>query len=211
MLDWAQTFLTPVEQVQVGIEAATQDVSTGDIPPFVNDLQAWSYNQGLAFITSLESEGGLEAIDRAFEHPPTSTEQVIHPERYPNDAPTAVDVPDRSAMLGDDWTDLDVMTIGEEWLQLALNLQLDGSQSSQAATGWDGGTYRAWTDGDQVAVELSTVWDTERDASEFATAMTAWLDDGQDLGVVVGPDGTGVRVLFASDDATLQALQAAVI
>jgi hypothetical protein len=209
MLDWALTYLTPEEQVQVGIEAATQDTSIGDIPPFVNNLQAWSYNQGLAFITELAARGGVDAIDRALEHPPVSTEQINHPERFPNDAPTPIDIPDLSGELGDGWTDLDVMTIGEEWLQLALALRLDGTQSSQAAAGWDGGTYRAWTDGDEVAVVLSTVWDSEADASQFATAMNSWLDQGEDLGAVVGPGGASVQVLFASDQATLQALEAA--
>lgn len=209
MLKWAQTFLTPEEQVQVGIEAATQDVSTGDVPPFVNDLLAWSYNQGLQFVTTIEVDGGLEAIDAAFADPPTSTEQIIHPERYPNDAPTPVDVPDLGPALGQGWEDLDVMTVGEEWLQLALGLRQDRTQSSQAAAGWDGGTYRAWTDGEQVAVVLSTVWDSEQDASEFATAMISWLDEGGDIGAVVGPDGTSVKVLFASDEATLQALRTA--
>jgi hypothetical protein len=49
---------------------------------------------------------------------------------------------------------------------------------------------------------LSTSWDSKADASEFADAMNAWLGQGEDLGVVVGPDATSVEVLFASDAAT---------
>jgi hypothetical protein len=101
------------------------------------------------------------------------------------------------------------MTVGEAWLKLALGLRLGASEAAAAAAGWDGGTYRAWTDGERAAVVLSTVWDSERDASEFATAMTAWLDEGEDAGIVVGPDGTSVDVLFASDAATLNALNLA--
>jgi len=209
MLRWAQTYLTPEEQVEVGVEAALQDISTGDIPPFVLRLQAWSYDEGLRFITALSAAGGADAIDEAFGDPPVSTEQIIHPERYPNDAPTPVDVPDLSDELGQGWEDLDVMTIGEEWLQIAFGLRLDASQAAQASAGWDGGTYRAFTDGEDAAVVLTTVWDSEDDASEFATAMISWLDAGEDVGVVVGPDGTSVQVLFASDKATLGTLEAA--
>ena len=126
-----------------------------------------------------------------------------------NDAPTPVDVPDLSGALGEGWEDLDVMTIGEEWLQIAFGLRLDASQAAQASAGWDGGTYRAFTDGEDAAVVLTTVWDSEDDASEFATAMISWLDAGEDVGVVVGPDGTSVQVLFASDKATLGTLEAA--
>lgn len=210
MLRWARTYLSAEEQVQAGIEAAAQDVSTEGIPEFVLQLQMWSYDQGLRFISSLESRGGLDAVDGAFRTLPTSTEQIIHPERYPNDVPTPVDVPDLSAELGGGWNDLDVMTVGEEWLKIALGLRLDGSEASAAAAGWDGGMYRAWSNGDQVAVVLSTVWDTETDADAFASAMDDWIDRGGGHGLVSEPRGRGVTVLFGSDDGTLQRLRAAV-
>jgi hypothetical protein len=210
MLRWARTFLTLPEQVQVGIEAAAQDTSTEGVPPFVAQLQAWPYDQGMRFIGALEARGGLDAVDEAFVDLPTSTEQIIHPERYPNDAPTPVDVPDMSTELGPGWEDLDVMSIGEAWLQIALGLRLDGSQAGAAAAGWDGGTYRAWSNGSDTAVELSTVWDTARDTEEFAASMTEWIDQGNGVAQVLEPDGEAVTVLFASDPATLDVLGTAI-
>jgi hypothetical protein len=209
MLRWAQTFLTAAEQVQVGLEAATQDTSTEGIPAFVTRLQAWPYEQGMRFISALDSRGGLDAVDEAFQELPASTEQIIHPERYPNDAPTPVDVPDLSDALGEGWKDLDVMAVGEAWLQVALGLRLDGSDAGAAAAGWDGGTYRAWSDGMNAAVVLSTVWDSSGDAQGFTDAMTDWIDDGDEHATVLGPDGSWVTVLFATDAATLQTLEAA--
>ncbi len=209
MFRWAQTFLTAAEQVQVGIEAATQDATAEGVPPFVARLQAWPYDQGMRFISALDSRGGLDEVNQAFRDLPVSTEQIIHPERYPNDAPTSVDVPDLSAALGPGWGDLDVMTIGEEWLQTALGLRLDGSEASAAAAGWDGGTYRAWSDGTHTAVVLSTVWDSEKDAEEFATSMADWIDQGDRAATVLEPVGGTVTVLFATDTATLQTLEAA--
>jgi hypothetical protein len=209
MLRWARSFLTVAEQVQVGVEAAAQDTSTEGVPPFVARLQAWPYDQGMRFIGALEARGGLDAVDEAFVDLPTSTEQIIHPERYPNDAPTPVDVPDLSAELGPGWKDLDVMSIGEAWLQIALGLRLDGSEAGAAAAGWDGGTYRAWSNETDTAVELSTVWDTARDAEEFADSMNEWIDQGDGPASVLGPDGNAVTVLFASDPTTLEELQSA--
>lgn len=208
MLRWARTFLTAAEQVQVGIEAAAQDTTAEGVPPFVAQLQAWPYDQGMRFVSALDSRGGLPEVDRAFRDLPASTEQIIHPERYPNDAPTPVDVPDLSSALGPGWKDLDVMTIGEEWIQIALGLRLDGSEANAAAAGWDGGTYRAWSNGTGVAVVLSTVWDTATDAEEFATAMTDWIDQGDRAATVLEPAGRSVTVLFASDAPTLQRLEA---
>jgi hypothetical protein len=163
----------------------------------------------MRFISALEARGGLDAVDEAFVDLPTSTEQIIHPERYPNDAPTPVDVQDLSSELGPGWEDLDAMAIGEAWLQTALGLRLDGSQASVAAAGWDGGTYRAWSDGTDTAVELSTVWDTSRDAEEFAASMNEWIDQGGGSAQVLEPDGKAVTVLFANDQGTLDALETA--
>ncbi|MGA9160810.1 MAG: hypothetical protein WB297_08115 [Actinomycetota bacterium] len=209
MFRWAQTFLTAAEQVQVGIEAATQDTTAEGVPPFVARLQAWPYDEGLRFISALDSRGGLDEVNQAFRDLPASTEQIIHPERYPNDAPTPVDVADLSSALGAGWHDLDVMTIGEEWLQTALGLRLDGSTASAAAAGWDGGTYRAWSDGTNTGVVLSTVWDSSNDAEEFASAMTDWIDQGDGIATVLDPIGSSVTVLFATDAPTLQTLEAA--
>ena len=47
--------------------------------------------------------------------------------------------------------------------------------------GWDGGLYRAFTDGDDAAVVLATAWDLEVDADAFEQAAREWLAaDGGD-------------------------------
>jgi hypothetical protein len=209
MLRWAQSFLTPAEQLEVGVEAAAQEPPAGDIPPFISAVQEWPYIDGMEFVTQLESQGGVEAIDAAFESPPVSTEQIMHPERYPNDLPVPVDVPDLASELGEGWADLDVQGVGESWLNLALGLYLDGDEAAAAAAGWDGGIYRAWSLGDDVAVVLSTAWDSEADAEEFAAAMASWIDASGRPATVLPVEGSSVRVLFGSDADSLALLEAA--
>jgi hypothetical protein len=207
MILYAQRFLTLDEQLQLGLQAAP---STAGIPPFVMQLQTWPYTAGLSFIQAMDRRGGTEAIDRAMERFPVSTEQVIHPERYPNDAPTAVNVEDLSQKLGPGWTDLDVMGVGEAFLSIMLGLRLPPVTAEAAAAGWDGGTYRAWSDSEHVAIVLSTVWDQPRDAAEFASATRQWLGSrGGRSASVLPVEGQRVRVLFASDAATLVSLEAA--
>ena len=105
------------------------------VPPFVMDLQLWPYDAGIAFIRHLDEAGGTAQVDDALTTFPVSTEQILHPERWPNDVPQPVDVPDLGPALGDGWRDLDVMTVGEAWLQLMLALRLD---ADDAARGGDG-------------------------------------------------------------------------
>ncbi len=209
MYRWAQTFLSLDEQVQVGTEAAAQQPPPSDIPAFIDASQLWPYTAGLQFIATLEQEGGNDAVDAAFRDPPVSTEQVIHPERYPNDVPTPVDVSDLADALGPGWDDLDVQGVGEMWLDQALRLRLGDAEAAEAADGWDGGIYRAWSDDQRVAVVLATVWDSEADAQEFAAAAERWIDGSGQSATVLPVEGSGVRILFASDAETLATLEAA--
>jgi len=207
MLVYAQRYLTIEEQLEIGLQAPP---STEGIPEFILAMQSWPYTAGLLFVQALQARGGIEAVNRAFTHLPMSTEQIIHPERYPNDVPRPVDVPDLAPELGGGWTDLDVMGLGEAFLSIMLGLELDRTTADAAAAGWDGGIYRAWANGDRVAVVLSTVWDRPEDASEFAAAMTEYIGDRDGVSAMVTPvDGERVQVLFASDATTLDALRSA--
>ncbi len=177
------------------------------VPPFILQLQAWPYT-GHAFIGALEQRGGLDAIDEALRTLPTSTEQVLHPERYPSDQPTPVNVADLSKSLGDGWGDLDVMEIGEVWLVAMLSLGLDDDDLVRGATaGWDGGLYRSWTDGEDAAVLLSTVWDTPADAAQFADAVRSWMGSMGRAGFVHDPTGVRVTAGFATSKQALTSLE----
>jgi hypothetical protein len=85
-----------------------------------------------------------------------------------------------------------------------LGLRLSDALAEDAAAGWDGGLYRAWTDGDRVAVVLKTVWDTRADAQAFADALADWLDGEHAL--VNAPAGRTVQAAFATDEGTLREL-----
>ena len=178
------------------------------VPPFVEALEIWPYTQGLAFVTRLALDGGTAAVDAAFRDPPTTTEQVMHPDRYPSDVPSPVEVPDLSADLGPGWGDLDAMDVGEEWLDAMLRLRLDGSVADDAAAGWDGGVYRAWTNGTDVAVVMDTAWDSAQDASAFASAAHDWIAKGDGPGSV-STDGDHVTLSFATDQSVLARIDAA--
>jgi hypothetical protein len=203
---WLQRNLGPEELVQFQEEASSFSPPPASVPPFLLSLQISPYIQGPAFVESLLTRGGLGAVNRAFRDPPDSTEQVLHPDRYPEDEPQEVDVADLSEDLGDGWDDLDVYQVGELWLRLLLEIRLDRSSAQEAAAGWDGGEYRAWARGDRVALLLDTVWDGENEAGEFARGMQNWLGGAP---AEVTQRGTTVTVLFGSDATALRALQEA--
>ena len=182
---------------------------TSGVPPMITELQAYPYTDGQRFVDAIADEGGTDAVDEALRSFPTTTEQVLHPAKYPDEQPQDLDVPDFAPTFGEDWEDLDVMVVGELWLRVLLGLRLGEASASTAAAGWDGGIYRAWSDGDDVAVALVTAWDTPAEASAFADALRGWVRDGDGRGVVLDADGDRVVAGFASSEDLIGPLAAA--
>jgi hypothetical protein len=165
------------------------------VPPFIDALELWPYLDGERFVATLAAGGGTGAVDAAFRRFPASTEQVIHADRFPSDRPRSVSIPDLTPELGPGWGDLDAMTVGEEWLRAMLGLRLDEQRAADAAAGWDGGGYRAFSDGRHVLVVLRTAWDDPSEAQGFADALHSW-SGGSPL-VRVEVDGSTVTATFA--------------
>jgi len=59
------------------------------------------YNDGPTFVSQIYSEAGSwDAVNDVYDNPPTSTEQVIHPEKYPDEGPLNITFTDSSS---DEW------------------------------------------------------------------------------------------------------------
>ena len=78
------------------------------------------YETGLAFVEHLYNEGGWNAIAAAYDDPPITTEQVIHPESYPSELPIDVLAPDYTSILGADWREMTRNVMGEWYIYLIL-------------------------------------------------------------------------------------------
>ncbi|HEV8421167.1 MAG TPA: hypothetical protein VGR13_07425 [Actinomycetota bacterium] len=206
-VQWARTILSNDEIQEIQREAARIPPPPGSVPKFVQDVFGFPYDAGQSFVQAILARGGFDALNEALRHPPVSTEQVLHPARYPKDVPQDVRAPDVSGELGKGWKAIDSSDVGEGFLRDMLRLDLPSSEAQRAAAGWDGGQYRAFGQGAHTAVLLVTVWDTERDAREFSQTMERWVND-RPANIV--RDGASVTVLFATDEATLEALQEAV-
>jgi hypothetical protein len=191
----------PIQEVGSIREDGTQEV-----PPFIVDLQAYPYTTGQRFADTLSDANGPSAIDDALETFPTTTEQVMHPTKFPHEVGESLDVPDFAPTFGEGWRDLDVMVVGELWLKILLHLRLDDVVAAPAAAGWNGGIYRAWTDGDDVAVIMSTIWDTPKDAQEFSETLERWMSRGTLPGHVLDADGTTVHAGFGSREPLMGAV-----
>jgi hypothetical protein len=153
-------------------------------PPYIAADLGFPYEKGLAFIEHLYEQNGFTAVDGAYQNNPRSTEQILHPEKYPNDEPLVVTLPDLTSVLGEGWTLYDQNVMGEWYTFLILNkgfeeaTRVSEDTASEAAEGWGGDAYAFYQNASSNAAVfvMDTLWDTDADAEEFAAAFKTYAD-----------------------------------
>ncbi len=177
MFLYRQQFLTTKEQADMDRQADGQTSSRLDAAPaVVRKSLLFPYDRGAIFVNQLLQRGGTAELDRAYRNPPTSTEQIIHPQRFiTRDDPQAVTLPDIGKALGGGWRSVDAGGFGELDMQILADQYLAEDDARSAAEGWDGGRYQAFEQSGKMLVALSTAWDSGTEATEAAESLAEWL------------------------------------
>ncbi len=173
---WLRTFAT-AEDVQ-DLQEYSRSLQTPVFhaaPPFLQRDLLFPYLQGLNFVTDLYIEGSWPGVDAAYAQPPSTTEHILHPERYPAAAPSSPELPqDLAHAMGDSWREVSRGTLGEWTLRLTLETHLP--DASEACQGWGGDRYIVLTDdaSGRSALVVLIHWDRFTDAQEFFSAFQAY-------------------------------------
>jgi hypothetical protein len=118
-------------------------------------------------------------VDEVYRNPPLSTEQILHPRRYPDDVPIVLELPALDGVLPSEWREIERSTLGEWQLNMMLSQFLPSVTVDRAVDGWGGDSYIAiWDDAlDRSAIVLVTAWDTNSDATHFYNAMREYGEE----------------------------------
>ena len=217
-----------VEQVQVLTAALTGEVDVAALPYHLQREVAFPYLEGMEFACSLHARGGWGAVDQAYRAVPTTSAQVLFPDRYLA-REGAVDPRDPGA-AGPSWRPTPTKSLGAAQLQWLF--EAPGGDPERGlddplgrAASWAGGELRVWADGDRTALGVALVqraggrplcaslasWY----AAAFPDARAVERREGEELAfdgarqdAVVRCAGTEVRLGIAPDLATARALAA---
>jgi len=176
-------------------------------PPLLRRSLLAPYVLGFRFLMrgdlhGLSGGAWKQDLNHAFQDPPASSEQILHPEKYWDtaayDAPQRLALPDQSASPGEGWSLARSGTLGE--LSLALLVGSQGPElgtpdvgapeqwTNAAASGLAGDGYQLYTNGTESLTLLATLWDTPSDAAEFRDALErlpSWSVLTRDRAVVI--------------------------
>lgn len=160
-----------------------------EAPPLIRESLLFPYVGGLSFVQQVWRDAGTREPPLGADLP-TSTEQVLHPERFVDDR----DAPRTLGYVEEPpagWSEVHQDGLGEFEVRHFLGTFLaDSSRARSAARGWDADRYRLLREegGEREVLVWVSAWDDAEEASAFADAAadafrTRYGDDAR----VAGP------------------------
>jgi hypothetical protein len=211
---WAQRYLSKNAQGSLGAELSGS--GPDDTPSYLRQSLIFPYTKGLDFtFERYRTTRSFAGVDAAWRRPPTSTEEILHPERYAEGqewhAPALPDVAAAASC-----TQLRTGSLGEFDMQELLAEHLNERDAGRAADEWAGdafsfvrcgtvaGLVDRWTTDDDVGAGR-LIAGLKRWAQAWAAGRPADAD-----GFFAGRGGAGrvrrvggdVELVLAGDQAT---------
>ncbi len=158
-------------------------------PLYLRASLIFPYNHGLKFQQAVVQKLGNAGFSQVFRQPPSSTQQVLHPEKYFDRVePVNVAVPDTPK----GWKKIHESTVGELEHSILLEQYLSKQDADALAPAWKGGTLALAENkaGKQTAMLYASDWDSAENAKRFFEAYRRVLT------------GKWKQVKFASEGAS---------
>jgi len=184
--EWFANFATAQDALEIQEFYSNYESPVYDsAPAFLKEDFLFPYTYGQSFVEKLYAEGGWRAVDQAYRDLPVTTEQIIHPEKYPDDIPLQVPIEDLTGLLGDGWEEIDRGVMGEWYTYLILALgedpssRIDEDDAKEASAGWDGDTYLVYSNSaaGETAMVLAMQWETDEDVDQFFEAFLSYASN----------------------------------
>jgi hypothetical protein len=201
------------------VSLAEQNTTLSQLDPSLMDDEAGArpigaeaadgaYAVGYRFaLATWNAGGGWRALEESFVHPPSSTEQLLHPEKDGRDLPRDVSLPGLPTLLRSARVVLDT-SVGEYLVYVELLPEARSpDEAFLAASGWDGDRLRViqLPDGNYAA-EWRLLWDRAVDAAQVTSVLGRWTTASPRTRVF--RKGARVDVVYAESEAVGAALKA---
>ena len=158
----------------VDLNALVRGEKLDDAPAIIRVTLIAPYLRGLQFVAAVQGRGGWPAVNNAHRRAPSTTEQVLHPEKYFAREPgEAIQIPDNEAVLAAGFKRIEEDTLGELELSVYLGQPLPSGTDDEAAAGWGGDSLAVYARGQDVAVIWWTTWDSDTEAEQAYGAARA--------------------------------------
>ncbi len=146
-------------------------------PPLLLETFIFRYRDGVRFVEAVRRRDGQAGVNKLFQNPPASSEQVLHPEKYfAGEQPRPAKIDERMlAALG--WRHITSTPLGEIGIRGVLLAGASAKDAVRSAAGWGGDTAYLFEsrEAGKTLFAWQTAWDTDADADEFFGAYNTLL------------------------------------
>jgi hypothetical protein len=161
-------------------------------PAYLRDSLLFPYQHGAEFAMAVFANGGTDALNTAFEHPPVSTKQILHPGKFLHDRQDPEKIELKKLDVAG-WRLIGSNVAGEFGLRTLFAQHFGVLEAQRLAAGWNGDRYQVYERGTNgpTALVWTTAWETEQAAADFAEAYRRMAEK---RGVVAKVEQTATRV-----------------
>jgi hypothetical protein len=163
--------LSPADQDAAKRQEGGDSKPPAHVPRVVLELIGFPYAIGPSFVRAVVDQGGIPALNRAYLHPPRSSEQLLAPQEYfLHDNPAHVAVPHADASA------IDHGDLGVIGLALMLEHGIGSASLQGVLTGWSGDQYVVWRTGARSwCLRDTVVMDDATAAARLDDAISQWV------------------------------------
>lgn len=137
------------------------------------------YLYGTSFFQYFRRHNDWSRAGAFYRDPPSSMEQVMHPEKYfdRRDDPILVTFPTPKSEFLKHWKLVDSNVLGELGMLIVLQQFLNDDNARIASEGWGGDRYQVYEDeAGRLLLLLFTTWDTQEDTIQFFNSYRVLMD-----------------------------------
>ncbi|MBI3667011.1 MAG: hypothetical protein HY236_12460 [Acidobacteria bacterium] len=154
--------------IEASGQTAKQFPVFGAAPLYMQETLMFPYTAGMLFQQAVVDKLGRAAFVEVFRRPPASSQQVLHPERYfENAAPTKPALP--SLRLPGGYKKLLEGTLGELDHQILLQQYAGQEEARRLGPAWRGSRYALWENGREKrsVLHYAVEWTGEAEAARY--------------------------------------------
>ena len=190
-------------------------------PHYLREMLVFPYIKGQLFCDAIYARGGFQALTDVYKHPPASTAQILHPEKYfaeSREDPIPITFPNpvfrgRQPLVNN--------VLGEMSTRLLFEQDIDPDTAETDAAAWRGDRYIVFDQGKTLV--WKSIWSSPGAAQAAAAALTKmcsrrfnllWLSTAGNISGTSASHSAafkfdksnGFTFILAPDAGTLQAL-----
>ena len=174
------------------------------IPDSISRMDYFAYDYGKQFVAALFAKGGWAAVNAAYANPPTTTAQVLDPDKYYANIsaqPVAsVSGPNKS------WVQIRNDQYGEYFVLNMLSSWLPKNETITSVAGWRGDNFTYYEKGNEYLFTWNIAWRSAFDASNFSIAfqnVTSAAGSTKGLNGDWGANGRFLSISLDGENSTL--------